>query len=356
MRKQLYFVMIVCLSLVFSACGSNGNTGESTALANNEYAAILPYESSDTRVKHVGLISDADTRVQIETGLMDLSKTYFSPNDVSFKTQKFLDFDELDATDGSRGLLGTLRDDNPNGLNPGTDEEFDTGNGTVKGAVILIDIYELDWYANDNLQGISIGLVINNSVGDDDIEIEDEQLQAYLQVTSEKLVNYMQSRFNEVTASVPIYICAYELADDNTDSLGGYVYSGYFRNNTSQYQEIDEEWVRCPSTALSTKSPKVYEEFTAFVDDLDDVIADDTYVVGSAKFEGDDMAKLEINITAHGKTAGEMLAVAQAARESLSGFSSSDCTYTVNIVDNGTTYCMLKRYAGSKDVTVVSSL
>ena len=33
-----------------------------------------------------------------------------------------MDYDELDATDGSRGLLGTNRDENPNGLNPSPDE------------------------------------------------------------------------------------------------------------------------------------------------------------------------------------------------------------------------------------------
>ena len=101
----------------------------------------------------------------------------------------------MDATDGSRGLLGTLRDDNPNGLNPSRDEAFDTGNGEVTGATILVDIYELDWYnTNDNLRGISLALVVND-------EVEDDAGNTY-EITKEKLQNYI-----EVTAGNWLIIC-----------------------------------------------------------------------------------------------------------------------------------------------------
>ena len=130
--------IVLSLALLLSGCSSMNSSADSTD--DDEYQAVLPYKNSDTRVKHVGLISSQETRIQIEDGLMDLSKNYFSPSKVSYKTHAFLDYDTLDATDGSRGLLGTLRDDNPNGLNPGSEEEFDTGNGKVKGAIILADL------------------------------------------------------------------------------------------------------------------------------------------------------------------------------------------------------------------------
>lgn len=97
------------------------------------YQAATPFVSSDTRVKHVSLISDADAHRSREWLDGSCERT-FSPNSVTYRVHSFLNYDELDATDGSRGLLGTLRDGNPNGLNPNSNEDFDTGNGIVKGA------------------------------------------------------------------------------------------------------------------------------------------------------------------------------------------------------------------------------
>ena len=140
MRKTIS-LLILAMLCICTACSSTANTNQSNALHSGEYSAILPYESSDSRIKHASLISDTGARVRMEEGLMELSKKYFSPSEVAYKTQVFLTYDELDATDGSRGLLGTNRDDNPNGLNPSRDEGFDTGNCTVTGAVVLVDLY-----------------------------------------------------------------------------------------------------------------------------------------------------------------------------------------------------------------------
>ncbi len=229
MRKSKLLIGLLAMSLC--AC-STGNKNQANALDEDSYQAILPYEASDTRSKHVGLINDTDLRVEMESGLMDLSKKYFSTSSVGYKTHQFLDYDELDATDGSRGLLGTVRDGNPNGLNPSADEEFDTGNGIVTNATILVDIYELDWYTNDTLKGISLGLVVNGNLNASDgssVDITDEKMQNYLEVTFSKLASYMHERFNEINKNIPIYIAAYKLDDTNATDKGGYVYEGWTR-------------------------------------------------------------------------------------------------------------------------------
>ena len=71
-------LLIGLLAMSLCAC-STGNKNQANALDEDSYQAILPYESSDTRSKHVGLIQDTDLRVEMESGLMDLSKKYFSP-------------------------------------------------------------------------------------------------------------------------------------------------------------------------------------------------------------------------------------------------------------------------------------
>ena len=342
--------ILLTISMILCGC-SSGSSNSSDSSSEDEYQAVTPYETSDTRVKHVGLISDSKTRIQIEDGLMDQSKAYFSPKEVSYKTHAFLDYDTLDATDGSRGLLGTLRDDNPNGLNPGSEEEFDTGNGNVKGAIVLADIYELDWYSGDDLKGVSIALVVNSEVGDN-VKIKKSKLRNYLKVTSTKLVNYMRSRYNEITDNIPIYVASYELSSDD-DDLGGYIYSLYMNKNDQKFTNLSEHWYRVPSTAISKKDSTLYEQFLAYQEKIKDVLSDDSYCIAEAKYNGDTLEKLNITITAHGKTAGEMLAVSQAAKKQLSKFKMKDCQYVVKVIDNEETYCILKR---NKNSTAVNSV
>ena len=353
--RKIKTIIIGLLAMSLCACSAT-NSNQAKNLSSGEYAAILPYDTSNTRVKHLGILSDVDLRVQVEKGLMELSKSHFSVNAVAYKTHAFLDYDELDATDGSRGLLGTLRDDNPNGLNPGKNEDFDTGNGVVDGATILVDLYELDWYNNDELKGISISLVVNDSVGEDEVTIKDANMQQYLEVTSIKLVNYMRSRFNEVTDAVPIYVAAYALDSSSDDRLGGYIYSGFFQHATQSFSEVSQEWYRIPSATIAQQDAKISEEFTTFKDKVSTAIADNTYVVGNAQYIDETLTRLDIEIQAHGKTAGELLAISQIAKEELSSFTSTGCQYTIRVKNNDTVYCMIQRERNSKESTVITAL
>lgn len=346
----------VCLLLALTLCGcSMTNTNQATSVEDDEYAAILPYETSDTRVKHVGLIQSSDLREEVEMGLMDLSKSYFSPSEVGYKTHVFLDYDELDATDGSRGLLGTLRDDNPNGLNPSSDEDFDTGNGTVTGPLLLADIYELDWYANDELKGISLALVVNGVVGDD-IEITDEKMQNYLDVTFSKLTSYMRERFNEITTNIPIYLAAYRLDDANVTGKGGYCYEGYYEGTKGKTDSLSQQWVLVPSTEFKELDSEAYSQFSQFKDEVSQVLPENTYVTGQAKFENDKMRKLKLNVTMHGKTAGEILAVIEDCNHNLTLFESTKSEYLIQIFNNDTVYAIIKRERGSTESTVTTTM
>jgi protein involved in sex pheromone biosynthesis len=351
--------LLTAFALFVSGC-AQGNTGQSEALNDGEYVAILPYETSDTRAKHIGLIYDADVRYELELGLMDLSKQYFSPNDVAFKTHTFLDFDELDATDGSRGLLGTLRDDNPNGLNPNNNDTFDTGNGIVQGGIILVDIYELDWYKNDTLQGISLGLAVVDTLtyNGEEYKIEDEQLKNYLQVTASKLVSYMRERFNEVSSRVPIFVAGFCLnSDSDTDSLGNYIYEGYFPagSSTGQYSDIDQANYTVPSSSFTAADPNLAAQFNTFKEDVANVLSDNTYVVGECKFQDGKAVKLKLTVTTHGKTMSEILAATQAIRQSLSVFTDTDVDYRVTVQNDNDVFALLHRPADSTSVSIVTS-
>ena len=356
MRKNK--LLIGLLALCLCAC-STGNKNQASALEDDAYQAILPYDASDTRSKHVGLIHDTDLRVEMENGLMELSKKYFSASSVGYKIHQFLDYDELDATDGSRGLLGTVRDGNPNGLNPSADEEFDTGNGFVTNAAVLVDIYELDWYTNDTLKGISLGLVVNGDLTTSDgtsVDITDEKMKNYLEVTFSKLASYMHERFNEINKNIPIYIAAYRLDDTNTTGKGGYVYEGYYKGGQGSFNSLNEEWTLVPSSRFTELDAAAASEFAAFKEEISKVLPDNTYVTGEAKFESKKMKKLNLTITAHGKTAGEILAVIEHAKDQMTTFESKKCDYLITVLNDDTVYALIERKSGSSECVVISKV
>lgn len=349
--------LFLASALLLAGC-STGNTNAAAPLDSSQYSAILPYEAADMRVKHVGLISDIDVRTQVEEGLMELSKQWFKPEDNGFKNHVFLDYDELDATDYSRGLLGTLRDDNPNGLNPSVDEAFDTGNGTVTGATILYDLYELDFYAGDKLSGISLGLVVTDALEQDGerIEITQEKMDAYVEVCANKLVSYMRQRFNDIGSNVPILVAAYELnTDPDAYSKGGYIYEGYFSGSSGTFQAISQNHVLVPSSDFSSLDETMAGEFQDFRSKIRSVLPDYTYVTGEALFSGDACTELDLTIESHGKTAGEILAVTQSAKEQMSSFQSVGCTYIVQVINNDKVQAIMRRESGSSDVHVMTT-
>ena len=195
--------------------------------------------------------------------------------------------------------------------------------------------------------------MVNGTVGEHNTKVKKAKMRNYLKVTSTKLVNYMRSRYNEITDSIPIYVASYQLSESEDDNLGGYIYSLYLNKNDQDFENLSEHWYRVPSNEIAKKDPTLSDQFLAYQNKVAKVLADNTYCIAQAKYDGDTLEKLNITITAHGKTSGEMLAVSQVAKKQLSKFKSVDCEYSVKVIDNEETYCMMKR---NKNETVVNSV
>lgn len=355
MRKPL--MVLGLAALVLAGCQSQ-MAPTVTGIKPGDYPAMLPYKTSDMRGKHVGLLNDIDIRIQLEQGLMDLSKQYFNPKDVAYTTHKFLDYDELDATDGSRGLLGTLRDNNPNGLNPGSDEPFDTGNGIVNGPILINDLYELDFYDGNQLKGVSIGLAVSDAatLNGQRVEITREKMEEFLKAAGTKITTYMRERFNEVTPNIPIVIGAYQLnTQENPSDKGGYIYLEYFDGTKSDFTEIKENYMIVPSAAFSEAQPEMAEQFDAFKQEVAQILSDTSYTTAQAQIIDGKVRRLTITVSAYGKTVGEIRAVLQAVAQKLSLFTSLECQYKV-ILKNNNDICALMDREVDKDKPDVLSV
>lgn len=353
MKWPLVFSLIISFILV----GCQGTvTQTTTPLKPGDYAAVLPYSTSDTRGKHIGLINDIDIRLQLEQGLMDLSKAYFPSNEVAFRNHVFLDYDELDSTDGSRGLLGTLRDNNPNGLNPSSDEAFDTGNGLVEGPILVLDLYELDFYAGNTLKGISIGLAIPDVIEENGqtFEISHEKAIEFIKATAIKVVTYLRERFNEIPRDLPIVVAGYQLNSISNVSKGGFIYLEYFNGVQSESREIQEEYVLVPSTAFSQLQPEMAQQFSDFRQEISRILSDATFTTGQAYLQNNQVQKLTLTVSAYGKTISEIWAVIQSVQEKLSLFESQSCLYKVVIENNGEVCALMDRNPGTMQVQTLT--
>ena len=80
---------------------------------------------------------------------------------------QFLTYSALDATSDGEGLLGRTSETNPNGMNPKVGSRFKTDAGEkeiTSSDCSLLDIFEMDWYRSNDLEGISLALVLNSKL------------------------------------------------------------------------------------------------------------------------------------------------------------------------------------------------
>ncbi len=353
-------MMMACVLAVFAlgACDDQdlGSRSETQTIATDgDYAAVLPFHASDARQKHTSVISDQGERFNIVTGLMELSKSHFNPNDVAFKESQFLTYDILDASDYSTGLLGRASDSNPDGLNQRRDESFDTGNGSsANGIAPLIDIYELDWYSGSDLSGISLAMVVTAETVDSDnnsVSISQERLKVFAETQGKKLNSYMRDNFPEISRNLPILITVYCLSDDAT-LPGNFIQQAYFTSNSANFTDIDEEWLLLPSDDFEELDADVSSQFSTLKSGLSGVSPDDVFIVGKGRFVSGALAELNITVNLHAKTGAEAIALAQYIYGQTSLFTSTNYEISIDISSDNDHVAVIKRSAGSGDAQI----
>ena len=344
--------------LLLSACdGNNQNRQETQTVATEgDYAAILPFSTSDTRQKHTSVTSDQGERYNITTGLMELSQAHFSTNDVAFKESQFLTYDVLDASDYTTGLLGRTSDSNPDGLNQSKDESFDTGNGeTVNGVAPLIDIYELDWYSGSTLRGISLAMVLSPNTYDangESVEITEDQLKVFADAQGKKLNSYIRDNFPEISSNTPILIAVYVLSDDAV-LPGHYVMQAYCTSSSASFSDVNEEWTLVPSTSFTQKDEDVATQFAELKAGLVGFTPDDVYIIGKARFKDDALVEFNITVNLHAKTAAEAIALSQYISGQTSLFTSTNYELTIDISSDNDHIAVIRRSQGSSDAQTI---
>ena len=178
----------------------------------------------------------------------------------------------------------------------------------------------------------------------------------YFILNDKMFLSQFKDLINEINKNIPIYIAAYKLDDTNATDKGGYVYEGYYKGGQGNFTSLKQEWVLVPSSRFTELDSTAANEFTTFKEEISNVLPDNTFVTGEAKFESKKLRKLNLTITAHGKTAGEVLAIIEHAKDQMSTFETKKCDYLITILNDDTVYALIERKSGSSECNVISKI
>lgn len=349
MKRKHSVAMIFCALLVLSGCGSQKDQTEgmveTKALESGDYGASLPFLSSDSRQQHQIRTTSLVDSMYIGKGLLNHAKSHFSVNSYLMQEGQFLAFDELGS------LLGRESQTNPDALNPAKDQDFDTGNGMVKGAVIVRDIYEIDFIKDKETKGVALAIAFNSLVGDHDVMIKDANMQAFAQEAARKLVTYMR-KIPEIGDDMPIYVALYKNTSNESTLPGQFFSEAFFEGRSANFSAIDETWALFPSEEASKLDNAAAAQFLQVKNSLNGYLPDDVSIIGKGRFEDGKLSELRISVEMYAKTSVEALSLTQYLKTQLNAFSSLDYKIQVEVRCQDVTIATMVRSIGDSDVEV----
>ena len=360
LKTGLISTMCIMLLLI-SGCNNDSknqtkkeNNSEETKVINEgDYSALLPFTPSDAGQKHAQMQTNLNDTLTIGTGLMELSKEYFSSKTYSFRGGKYLDFNTLDAYSDKTGLLGRRSSKNANGLNPAVGDEFPTDKGTKKiteSDILLLDIFEYDWYDGDELGGLSLALVFNDTIGTepDEAVISESKMKVYAEECARKLVNYLRKSKPEIGNDTPIYVALYNTASDDASLPGTFFEEAYFKTKTNaEFSSIDEQWVLFPTQTASDLDSTNATYFDRYKASFREFLDQDIDIVGKGHYIDNSLESLRMDIKLHAKSADEVIAAVQLLDERLSIFAGTDYKITVVVKAEDVDVATITRAKGS---------
>lgn len=342
--------------------GNQQKTEETTVINEGDYAALLPFTPSDASQKHAQTANNETETMNIGSGLMELSKQHFSPNTYTYRGGVHLDYDILDALDNSQGLLGRTSKTNPNGMNPEIGAVFPTEEGSdytiTNMDVLLLDIYELDWFKGNEQKGMSLALVLNDQVGiaPNTLTLDNDKLKLYGEECARKVVTYLRKTVSAVQ-NIPIYVTLYNSTTVDQTLPGTFFEEVYFKSKTNgEFSAIDDQWVLFPTTEASELDGTNGTYFDRYKESLRNFLNQDVSIIGKGHYIDKKLTELRINVTMRARGSDEAYAAIQLLNEKLSIFSSTSFKITVDIMSDNVHVAMIERLKGSSETHAILAI
>lgn len=319
--------MILLVTGVLGACApsvaptnrtseSQQGTQATKTTIGSDYRMILldgKYPVSQSRGITTNL-STATNVSEFENGLMDLSKSQFSPDAYYFLEGQFISEEEV------TNWLNVQSVNNPTGLNTTTPGQKD----------VIVSILEQDYMkevnGNFELNGVSIGLALNPHLNTT-TTLTDAQLLQIGKAASAKILN--QLRQKEGMANIPIVFGLYKQVVDSGLSRGVYLESAVATTNTlNNWTQTKVEKRIFP---VDSDKAQEFTTFSTFKKNVESFFPNLNGVVGEATFYDGELTKLYITVTTQFYGQAELIGLAQYLIEQAAVYNRSNLKVIIHV-------------------------
>ena len=323
----------ICLGVFFLLVGCNHNivereaeTGEDSEeqvfvqnyqMDNMSYRLVLPFKQSEARGMVAATLNNRLDMNRFELGMMNLSKSHFSPNKYYFQEGQYLN-KEISRSWLARKLEGSAltaakKEDSTFqnlGLNPSIDtkgKDLETAN--EDSPIYLASILEQNYLEKNNkdelqLSGISIGLAMNSVHYFEqeqgyprETTISEAEILKQGKSIAQEIVSRMRTM--EGLENVPIFICIFKQEAASSIQPGVFLATSLVNKGESSiksWSQIDENYVTFPSEEASTTYREDSNTFNNFKSNVEDYFPNYTGMIGTGHYTEGILREMTITV------------------------------------------------------------
>lgn len=343
MRKKIG--VLLCMTLMLTGCGRNiieretevdQNEEEKVVVQNYQmdntsYRLILPFKQSEARGMVVSTLNNRLDMNKFETGVMNLSKSYFSPNKYYFQEGQYLKKETIRSwlareLSGAELKKAQKKEGFQNvGLNPALNtkgKDLETAN--AESPLYLASILEQNYLEKENndqlkLAGISIGLAMNSvhyfnqeQGYPRETKISDKVLLKEGKAMAEEIVSRIRAM--DELGKVPIFVSIFKQEASSSIRPGVFLATTFVdegKTTIKDWTKIEENYVTFPSDTAETSYRDDTVVFNNFRSNITKYFPNYTGIIGTGYYTGGDLREMTLSIPVQFYSQTEMIGFTQ---------------------------------------------
>lgn len=305
-------------------------------ISNDYYRTLLPFKISAARgLTQDNMVSSYNSEA-FESGLLDISKQTFSPDEYLYRDGRYLEKDTVRAylapkytKDEIKNMSAEEKEEKQAGenlgLNPSHKGETDPEKIAENSPTYLSHIIEQDYFTESDakkqkISGMTIGLAMNS----EHIYQKEEYGETYTKKLDEKEAEKQGKEMAEEILSrlrvrddiknIPINFAIFIQSGEGDIKPGKFVTYGTSeggKRSVKSWENMNEKHVTIPSSEAADLDKNLNSNFEQFNQDLQKYFPNFTQSVGTGKFEDDKLTELEIKIPLDYYGKAEVIGVTQ---------------------------------------------
>lgn len=351
-RRRFGAAALIILSLQLALAGCSQSSSQNSVVKNNggtqttqlipgsntkDYQSLRPLSNDQMRgYINYGVNNRVDVD-QLELGLMDMSKSVFSPDQYVFQSGQYLTGNDINGMLYRQGQERNKTSSTPPGLNPPLGSGQTALQQAQSSPKYLNYVLEQDYLKKSGngkyvLGGVSIAVSLNSVYTDQIMDqnqninpIQEQLNPATVKTWGENVAPKILQRVRSVKglSQVPIFLTLYMTAAPDSLIPGDYFAKAMVPAGSTtidKWTQVDDQHVLFPSNAASGQYKADLAKFNTFKNDVQQYYPDFVGVIGKGFYQNQTLTDLTLNINVRFMDETEVI-----------GFAN----YVASIVNNG---------------------